>query len=85
MKHTWNGWPVGVSVTKLRAINPNDKEMIRQWSNSPEVNRYVFKVHQINFSEYERWFNQVLKNVMTAIGLLSVTMRQLACRSLCYR
>lgn len=46
----------------LRDVRAEDKEMIRQWRNSPEVARYMYTDHYISEEEHERWFQNALKD-----------------------
>lgn len=46
----------------LRDIKLEDKEMIRQWRNMPEVAKYMYSDHNITLEEHENWFNRILKD-----------------------
>lgn len=46
----------------LRDARAEDKEMIRQWRNSPEVARYMYTDQYISEEEHERWFHNALKD-----------------------
>ena len=62
------GWrtPVSEILGKgnfyLREVGTADKDMIRQWRNSPDVARYMYTDHQITEAEHEQWFQNVLKD-----------------------
>jgi UDP-4-amino-4,6-dideoxy-N-acetyl-beta-L-altrosamine N-acetyltransferase len=49
-------------VTSLRAIRPEDMEMIRLWRNLPKVADYMFTDHVIGPEEHAAWFSRVLKD-----------------------
>jgi len=49
-------------VTSLREIGPDDRDMIREWRNLPQVADYMYTDHVISPEEHEAWFLRVLKD-----------------------
>lgn len=43
----------------LRDVRPEDKDMIRNWRNLPEVRQYMYTDHIITPEEHERWFQGI--------------------------
>jgi len=62
------GWEVpvgdilGKGIFYLRSARSEDKAMIRQWRNSPDVARYMYTDHHITEAEHESWFQKALKD-----------------------
>jgi len=46
----------------LRDVRIDDKDMIHQWRNSPDVARYMYTDHQVTEEEHERWFQNARKD-----------------------
>ncbi len=49
-------------MIKLRTIRPEDKEMIRNWRNLPEVSKYMFTDHHITREEHDAWFQSMIND-----------------------
>lgn len=41
----------------LRQLLASDKELVRQWRNSPDVAAHMFSQHEIGIEEHHRWFD----------------------------
>ena len=46
----------------LRDVRSDDKEMIRNWRNSPEVSRYMLTDRYITVEAHEQWFQKSLED-----------------------
>jgi UDP-4-amino-4,6-dideoxy-N-acetyl-beta-L-altrosamine N-acetyltransferase len=46
-------------MIQLRDIQFEDKEMIRQWRNKPEVAKYMYTDHHIAPEEHSLWFDRI--------------------------
>lgn len=46
-------------MISLRDVQPEDKDMIRNWRNLPEVRKYMYTDHEISPEEHERWFQGI--------------------------
>lgn len=46
-------------MIELRDVQPEDKEMIREWRNKPEVAKYMYTDHEITPEEHDRWFERI--------------------------
>jgi len=46
----------------LRAIRPEDKEIMREWRNSPEVSKYMYTDDHITPETHEKWFHRILSD-----------------------
>lgn len=46
-------------MISLRDVTPEDKDMIRNWRNLPEVRKYMYTDHEISPEEHERWFQGI--------------------------
>jgi UDP-4-amino-4,6-dideoxy-N-acetyl-beta-L-altrosamine N-acetyltransferase len=49
-------------MISFRAMQPEDKEMIRRWRNLPQIRRYMLTDHEIGPEEHAAWFAKVLGN-----------------------
>jgi UDP-4-amino-4,6-dideoxy-N-acetyl-beta-L-altrosamine N-acetyltransferase len=52
----------GGVVTSLRDVRPDDRDMIREWRNTPKVADYMYTDHVISPEEHAAWFSKVLSN-----------------------
>ncbi len=46
-------------MISLRDVRPEDKDMIRDWRNLPEVRQYMYTDHIITPEEHEKWFQGI--------------------------
>jgi UDP-4-amino-4,6-dideoxy-N-acetyl-beta-L-altrosamine N-acetyltransferase len=46
-------------MIRMRDVQSEDKEMIRQWRNKPEVAEYMYTDHYITHEEHDRWFERI--------------------------
>jgi len=46
----------------LRELVASDKEMVRQWRNSPKVAAHMFSQHEIGIEEHHRWFKALARD-----------------------
>ena len=46
-------------MISLRDVMPEDKDMIRNWRNLPEVRQYMYTDHIISPEEHGRWFQGI--------------------------
>ena len=46
----------------IRLMTNDDLHLVLSWRNHPEIRRYMFKNHEIKFSEHRRWFDQIEQN-----------------------
>jgi UDP-4-amino-4,6-dideoxy-N-acetyl-beta-L-altrosamine N-acetyltransferase len=68
---------------KLREIELDDIEMVRNWRNSPDVSKYMYTDTIISKENQKSWFNKIIKDESCkywiisydnkSIGLVSVT------------
>lgn len=49
-------------MNALRAIKPEDKEMVYRWRNLAEVAKYMYTDHRITTEEHEKWFLRILQD-----------------------
>jgi len=49
-------------MNSLRDVQPQDKQMLLEWRNSPEVARYMYTDHVITQEEHDRWFENAMKD-----------------------
>ncbi|MCK4598757.1 UDP-4-amino-4,6-dideoxy-N-acetyl-beta-L-altrosamine N-acetyltransferase [Candidatus Bipolaricaulota bacterium] len=49
-------------MTTLRDIQPDDKDMIRNWHNLPEVAKWMYADHYICAEEHEQWFQDIFSD-----------------------
>ncbi|MCS5696644.1 UDP-4-amino-4,6-dideoxy-N-acetyl-beta-L-altrosamine N-acetyltransferase [Desulfofundulus thermocisternus] len=49
-------------MIKLRKVELNDKEKVRQWRNLPHVAKYMYTDHYITPEEHEKWFEMIMKD-----------------------
>lgn len=47
-------------MIQLRDLKSNDKDMILQWRNKPEVAKYMYTDHDISREEHNRWFERII-------------------------
>lgn len=47
-------------MVELRPITLDDRELVRNWRNLPEVARFMYTDHMITEEEHARWFERVL-------------------------
>ena len=47
---------------KLRAIDRNDLELIREWRSSPEVNKFMYTEVTSTKEQQQRWFDNIKKD-----------------------
>ncbi len=46
-------------MIRLRDIRPEDKEMIRNWRNLPDIARNMYTEHEITVDEHQKWFDAI--------------------------
>ncbi len=46
-------------MIKLRDLCPEDREMIRNWRNLPEIARNMYTDHEITPEEHKKWFEAI--------------------------
>lgn len=44
---------------QIRAMQPADLSMVREWRNHPDVRRYMFQTHEITALEHQSWFEKI--------------------------
>lgn len=49
-------------MNTLRELVSNDKNMLLEWRNLPEVTKYMYTEHFITSEEHERWFQKILQD-----------------------
>ena len=49
-------------MTSLRDIRPDDRDMIREWRNLPQVADYMYTDHVIGPEEHAAWFSRILQD-----------------------
>jgi UDP-4-amino-4,6-dideoxy-N-acetyl-beta-L-altrosamine N-acetyltransferase len=49
-------------MISLRDVVPEDKDMIRNWRNLPEVRQYMYTDHEIGAEEHTQWFQGILRD-----------------------
>lgn len=47
-------------MIRMREVHPEDKDMLREWRNLPEVAKYMYTDHTVSPEEHERWFKGTL-------------------------
>ena len=53
---------LGQGIFYLRPLRSDDRDMIYNWRNSPDVAKYMFSDHQISKEEHARWFDGAIKD-----------------------
>ncbi len=46
-------------MNQLRDVRPEDKGIILQWRNSPEIARFMYTDREITVEEHENWFQHI--------------------------
>lgn len=49
-------------MNSLRDVRPEDKQMLLEWRNLPEVAKYMYTDHIITQEEHDRWFETALRD-----------------------
>jgi len=49
-------------MNSLRDVRPEDKQMLLEWRNLPEVAKYMYTDHVITQEEHDRWFETAMKD-----------------------
>ena len=49
-------------MNSLRDLGWNDREMILEWRNQPEVADYMYTDHTILPDEHEKWFHRIMQD-----------------------
>ncbi len=49
-------------MISLRDVRPDDRDMIREWRNLPQVADYMYTDHEISPEEHAAWFVRVLQD-----------------------
>lgn len=49
-------------MNSLRDVRPEDKQMLLEWRNLPEVAKYMYTDHIITQEEHDRWFETAMKD-----------------------
>ncbi|MFZ0686500.1 MAG: UDP-4-amino-4,6-dideoxy-N-acetyl-beta-L-altrosamine N-acetyltransferase [Terriglobales bacterium] len=49
-------------MTSLRDVRPDDRDMIREWRNLPQVADYMYTDHAITPEEHAAWFSHMLQD-----------------------
>ena len=44
---------------ELKKLKREYIELVREWRNSPNVNKFMYSDHEITSSEHETWFNRI--------------------------
>ena len=47
-----------MTVSRLRPMQDDDLDMVRQWRNHEDVRRYMYTQHEIGLEEHRRWFSR---------------------------
>ncbi len=59
-------------TVELRPVQPEDKDRLLAWRNSPEVAGYMYTDHQITPEEHARWFGSIDGDVRRAYWIITL-------------
>lgn len=72
-----------MTASRLRHMQSDDLDMVRQWRNHPEVRRHMYTQHEISEEEHRQWFSRTRQTTGThllifehagkACGFINVT------------
>jgi len=71
----------------LRAIEPEDLDILMVWRNQPEFRKYFREYREINFEMQKKWFETIVlgdRNTLMFSIVLQETGELIGCCGLCY-
>ena len=67
----------------LREVKMEDKEIVREWRNRPEVSKYLYTDDYITEEMHEKWFNRILKDPSCRYWIITFKNRGVGAVNIC--